>query len=354
MIPIINKLLHSNIEVILASDGKAGELLKTEFPDQPFIERPSYSIRYSRSRSQVFMMIFQIPDILAGIVKEHLWLKKIMLAHHVDVVISDNCYGLYHKKILSVFVSHQISPLLPSGLKWMEPVVYSFLGRFIRSFDRCWIPDVADPSMNLTGKLSHRYPVFRNTVFMGILSRFSEWPCTTEKKTPKIYDILVILSGPEPQRTLLEEILVQQIGGTGYKAAIICGLRQPVMQDYTQFSRSIDFYYHLPVETFRDMLLNAGVIICRSGYSTIMDLVELGRPAILISTPGQPEQEYLACHLSRKGLFHNVEQQNFNLKRALQQFQFKKFCRPDFHGTDTENYLQDLLKLYEHKNENRQ
>jgi hypothetical protein len=353
MIPLIHKLLRSNTEVILASGGKAGELLRTEFPNQSFLDIPSFPMRYSRKGSQVFIMMIQIPAIIAGILKEHRWLKKTISRHQIDIVISDNRYGLYHKKILSVFVSHQVSPLLPNGLKWMEPFVFRWLGGFIRRFDRCWIPDNEDPSENLTGRLSHRYPAFRNTVFMGILSRFNELPAAIKEGKAEIYDVLVILSGPEPQRTLLEENLVSQLGKTDYKAAIICGLQQPTPQNPDCSSSSVTFFYHLPASLFRDLLLRAGIIICRAGYSTIMDLVELGRPAILIPTPGQPEQEYLAGYLKGKGWFHTAKQNDFDLKKEMQEFQRQIFTQQDHFRTEAEKYLQDLLQLYEHKKQDR-
>jgi len=354
MIPLIYKLLRPDTEVMLASGGKAGELLRTEFPSLPFIDLPSFPIRYSRNRSQVFIMMLQLPAIIAGIIKEHRWLRKAISAHHADIVISDNRYGLYHKKILSVFVSHQLSPLLPRGLKWMEPVVFHWLGRFINRFDRCWIPDAEDPSVNLTGRLSLRFTAFPNAVFMGILSRFSELPAAPEEKEAESYDVLVILSGPEPQRTLLEEILVRQLGKTNYKAAIIGGLHQPARQNQHPPSSSVKFYYHLPATLFRAMLLKAGVVICRAGYSTIMDMMELGKPAILIPTPGQPEQEYLASYLKGKAWFHMAEQPDFNLKKEIQEFQRQPFMQQGLFRTSTEKYVQDLLFLYEHKHKNSQ
>ena len=354
MIPLICKLLRSDTEVILASGGKAGELLRTEFPSLPFIDLPSFPVRYSRNRSQVFIIMLQLPAIIAGIIKEHRWLSKVISSHHVDIVISDNRYGLYHKRILSVFVSHQLSPLLPRGLKWMEPVVFHGLGMFINCFDRCWIPDAEDPSVNLTGRLSHRFTPFPNAAFMGILSRFSELPVAPEEKEAETYDVLVILSGPEPQRTLLEEILVRQLGKTNYKAAIIGGLHQPARQNQNPSSSTVKFYYHLPATLFRAMLLKAGVVICRAGYSTIMDMMELGKPAILIPTPGQPEQEYLASYLKGKSWFHMAEQPDFNLKKEMQEFQRQPFMQRGLFLTSTEKYVQDLLFLYEHKHKNGQ
>jgi hypothetical protein len=350
MIPLIHALLRADAEVILASQGKAGELLKTEFPDLPFYDLPSVTMRYSRKRSQAFILALQIPHLLAVISREHRWLKKFMITHPLDIVISDNCYGLFNRKILSVFVSHQVSPLLPAGFKWMEPLVYAVLGLFIRSFDRCWIPDDKDPSVNLTGRLSHRYPVFRNTLFMGILSRFCEKTDSAGKENIERVDILVLLSGPEPQRTLMEEIMIRQLEETNYKASIVCGMQQPSPNKHASVSHaSIDFYYHLPAGDLRDSMRNAGIIICRSGYSTIMDLVELGLSAILVPTPGQPEQEYLAGTLSQQGFFYSMDQQNFNLQAAIAQYRSKNKRPPYSFRTNTGNYLKDLFALYEKK-----
>jgi hypothetical protein len=350
MIPLIYALLRTDAEVILASKGKAGELLKTEFPDLPFYDLPSVHVRYSRRRSQALILAFQIPLLLISICKEHRWLKKFTTTHPLDIVISDNCYGLFNSRILSVFLSHQISPLFPAGFKWMESFVHAVLGLFIRSFDRCWIPDDKDPSLNLTGRLSHRYPVFRNTVFMGILSRFCELPDLAGKENIKKVDILVILSGPEPQRTLMEEIMIRQLAGTDYKAMIVCGMQHSCrIGNEPVHPASIDCYYHLPTGALRKAMRNAGIIICRSGYSTIMDLTELGLSAILVPTPGQPEQEYLARYLSCQGFFYCVDQQNFNLQAAIEQYRSQNKKPSGIFRTDTGNYLKDLFTLYENK-----
>ena len=186
---------------------------------------------------------------------------------------------------------------------------------------------------------------------MGILSRFCTIPEETEKenKPGRKVDILVILSGPEPQRTLLEDILVRQLGETGNTAAVVCGMQQSCMKKQTDSHASVDFYYHLPMDLFREIMRNAGVIICRSGYSTIMDLAELGLSAILVPTPGQPEQEYLAGFLSQQGFFHSMDQHNFNLQSALLRFHAQQKKTPQAFSTHTENYLNDLQALYEKK-----
>ena len=354
MIPIIYQLRQAHLNVIVAADGKALELLKIEFPDLEFIHLPSFTIRYSRKQSQTLKMILQVPKIIKGTINEYRWLNNLIKANPVTIVISDNRYGLWNKKILSILISHQIPPLLPAGLKCFEPLMHYILRFFIKSFDRCWIPDIENPSMNLTGKLSHRYPLPSNTAFMGILSRFYNFSSSHGKKYPvRKYEMLVLLSGPEPQRTLLEEIMLEQLRDTEYKTAFIRGLPLSVGHHNMKPSPKIDFYYHLPPEIFGNLVINADVIICRSGYSTIMDLVELSRPAILIPTPGQTEQEYLAGYLNEQGLFHMVSQQNFNLQKALKSYKLKKYNTLSIPKTKVEKYLLDILKLYDHDKINR-
>jgi hypothetical protein len=354
MIPVIYQLQQAHLNVIIAADGNALELLKTEFPDLEFIHLPSFSIRYSRKPSQTLKMILQVPKIIIGTIKEYRWLNNLIKVYPVAIVISDNRYGLWNKKILSIFISHQISPFLPAGLKCFEPLMHNIFRFFIKMFDRCWIPDIENPSMNLTGMLSHRYPLPANSAFMGILSRFNNFSASPGKKySIRKYDILVLLSGPEPQRTLLEEIMLEQLQDTEYKSAFILGLPISASRHIKKPSPKIDLYYHLSPEIFGNLVLNAEVIICRSGYSTIMDLVEMSRPAILIPTPGQPEQEYLASYLSEQGLFHSVSQQNFNLQKALQSYKLKKFNTLSIPKTKVENYLLDILELYNHNKINR-
>jgi predicted glycosyltransferase len=352
MIPIIHSLLQSDADVIIACKDKSGELLRTEFPLLPVFDIPSVSIHYSARKSQVFPLMLRLPAFVAGFFREHRWLKKFISMHPVDVVISDNRYGLYNRNVLSVLVTHQVSPVLPSGFRWMERWVYFFLAMLIRSFDRCWIPDAEDLDDNLTGILSHRYPLPPNALFMGILSRFNR-ASVHDGGSAKTYDILVILSGPEPQRTLLEEILVKQIRETGYTAAILCGLQQSPIHPAGS-DESVDFYFHAPASDFCSWLTTSKIVICRSGYSSIMDLMESGRSAILIPTPGQTEQEYLAGYLGKKGWFYPVQQETFCLTDALREYHANHCHPPHTMYTDTDKYTKDVFSLYEQKQISRQ
>lgn len=76
-------------------------------------------------------------------------------------------------------------------------------------------------------------------------------------------------------------------------------------------------------------------IISRSGYTTIMDLVKLGHPALLIPTPGQTEQEYLAKHLLEKKFFNCLLQKDISLPVLLKGFADQSFASPSL---DQEGY----------------
>ena len=68
-----------------------------------------------------------------------------------------------------------------------------------------------------------------------------------------------------------------------------------------------------------DLIKRSKVVIARSGYSTIMDLYALEKPAILIPTPGQSEQLYLSKHLRHKKQFIFQSQQKLNIPLALEE-----------------------------------
>ncbi len=339
MVPLIQALVNLNYRVLIAASGKSHELLRLTFPELQFINAPHLSVTYSERWPMAVNMTCQLPKILFGIVKDYIWLKKLIPVYNIDLVISDNRYGLFNRKIISILVTHQIYPLMPNGLKWAEPFVKIVISKFIKAFDRCWVPDYEDPVISLTGRLSHRNNILRNISFMGILSRFCMYR-ESKKNTSDTYDIVVILSGPEPQRSILEKIAITQLSNTNYKSAVICGINKSPY-DYECF-KNINFFDHLDIFRFRQVLINAGIIICRAGYSAIMDLAELRLNAILIPTPGQPEQEYLASYLEEKGLFYQMKQHDFNIEKAIQIYRSDAKKIKLLPETDIKVYLSDM------------
>jgi len=288
-VPLIRKYHNEGNEVVIVADGFPLEFLKQEFPSLRFIEFPSYSVYYSAGKSQVGAMIFNFPNIILGIIREHFWLKDLLKSEHFDMIISDNRFGLWNKRVRSVYITHQLMVKMPVNLKFLEPMVHRMHKAFITRYNECWIPDCAENG-GLSCDLAHQYPLPRNARFIGTLSRFDG----LETIEPNIeYNVVAVISGVEPQRTISEDSLIQKYKNHSEKVLIVRGLPGEVAGEKTV--GSITLTSHLSDSELAAVLLGATKIICRSGYSSIMDLDALNclDKAELIPTPGQTEQEYL-------------------------------------------------------------
>ena len=311
-IPLIHALQgYDDCEIILGVSGKSGELLKSEFPQLQALPFPSPHIRYSKSRNQVFRLMVQLPRFLAVIWKEHRLLKKMVERHDLSAVISDNRYGLYHRSIPSVLLIHQVNLIMPRGMKLLERMANYWQHRWFRKFDQVWIPDLPG-FKNVAGRLSH-IPFKLNHLYpLGILSRFFYGqPAATQQEG--LWDMVVVMSGPEPQKSMLTEMITRQLKKLGSRALLVKG--EPGSRHYYE-DGGITVVSHMPGDELHQQMKAAHLVVCRSGYSSVMDLLALGKQAILIPTPGQPEQEYLARHLFDMGWFYFEKQQTLNLSRA--------------------------------------
>ena len=308
-IPIINYLLEQRVEVLLAASGDSYILLKKEFPEVPIFLMKGIEIRYARHKKNLpFKLLLQLPGLLRAVHRERLFLKKMVHAHHIDAVISDNRAGMHYKKIPCVYITHQLS--IKTANRFTETILRQVHNYYIKKFNACWVPD--DESPGLAGALSHPAKLLPHAKYMGPLSRFrrtGDVSVTT--------GILVILSGPEPQRTLLEQIILAQLKNTAGTALVVRGLPGDAILPIAD-RPGITIRNYLDTGELQEAILGAGVIICRSGYSSIMDLVTLGRSAILVPTPGQTEQEYLGHSLMQRQYFYCMPQDEFDLERALE------------------------------------
>jgi len=302
-------------QVLIAADGRPYDFLNEIFPDFKFIRLPGTRIRYPSGKWMALKMLVQSPSIIFNIYKENQRLKKIIKMTGADVVISDNRFGLWSKKTYSIYMTHQVMIKAPQSMKWAEPWLYRLHRWFIGHYDECWIPDLPGEP-NLSGDLSHKYPLPINAKFIGILSRFENnpRPPTADRRPPP--DLLILLSGPEPQRSIFEEIIFRELDlHRGLHVVILQGLPGERNESYP--IPGVAVFNHLPDKEIAGLIAGAGLIICRPGYSTLMDLVTLGRSAVLVPTPGQTEQEYLAETATKRGSFFSVVQDRFNLDLAL-------------------------------------
>lgn len=308
-IPVIRELLRQGCDVLLAGEGKQKILLQQEFPALRFLHLPGYRIQYASSAwGLATKIVAQIPNLLSAINTEQAWLKKVVKDERIDAVISDNRYGLHHPKIRCVFVTHQLRIQAPLHL--FEEGLQRLNYRYINRFDECWVPDAGEED-NLAGALAHpfRFPSVP-VHYTGPLSRFSE-----EKSGVEAKHLLLLLSGPEPQRTLLETIFLEALKDYRQPAVLVRGL--PGKSNELCLPSNVSVYNHLPAAELERRIRQAPFVISRCGYSTAMDLAALKRRSILIPTPGQTEQEYLASHLMQKNFALCIAQKKFRLKQAL-------------------------------------
>lgn len=318
-IPVIQSLISHGIKIYIAAEGRIKNLLKNEFPNAVFLPLPEYKIRYAKSaRVLPFIIGIQLPKILKRIRQEHIWLQKIIETHRLDAIISDNRFGLFSKKIPCIYITHQLSVFTGNFLA--DRIATQLHQSIMGKYDQCWIPDAA--SNGLAGKLSHPKKIPANARYIGPLSRLE--PLVLEKK----YEWLISLSGPEPQRTILEKKIFSQLPFLEGNILIIRGL--PGENTVMEVPSNVTIHNHLSASQFNRAVALSDKIICRSGYTSIMDLVKMKKKALLIPTPGQAEQEYLGEYLSEQKYFPCVMQKDFSLKDAKQILDGFNFRQPDF------------------------
>jgi uncharacterized protein (TIGR00661 family) len=311
-IPVIRRLKAEGFEVIVAAEGRALALLQEECGKIIIIRFPGFSPRFSSGRN----LLLKIPGLLLSLawhtLREHQKISRLVAENRIDVVISDNRFGLFTTKAKCVFITHQVMLKTPLYLKFTEPILYRINRYFIHKFDACWIPDLPGTD-NLSGDLSHKYPLPNNASFIGLVSRFGR-----NKTTEYVTDgnLLALLSGPEPQRTTFERLINDQFEKENRKATIIRGTPSEKVEKES-FNKILRIN-HLNTDRLAHLITYSDYVVCRSGYSTLMDLAVLGKKqVILVPTPGQTEQEYLAERLQEIGWMDFQPQNKFNLEKKI-------------------------------------
>jgi uncharacterized protein (TIGR00661 family) len=306
-IPLIKAFQQQGCEVVLAADGAVATLLSVEFPAIRIVPLQGYGIRYSGGSSLFGSMLRQLPGILRSINYEHQWLNSLLQQEQFDLIISDNRPGFWNKQVPCIYITHQL--LIHSGKgKWLNRLLQQQHSRYMKHFTDVWVPDVA-ANQNLAGELSHPSKPIIAATYVGLLSRLE--PTTVASK----YELMVLLSGPEPQRSILETKLLDQL--QSFKGTVLFVRGLPNHTTTLNTNANITAYNHLPANQLQEAIASAKLIICRSGYTTLMDLTRLQKKAILIPTPGQPEQEYLAAYMQQQSIFPFFSQQEFELANAV-------------------------------------
>ncbi len=303
-IPIINALISNNYEVIIAADGRPLHLLSTEFPNLEMVRFAGYNIKYPTYLPMSVSMLLQTSKLLWSIKKENTALAEIINDYNIDGVISDNRFGLYSKQVPCVFITHQLQIQSP----YLKGTIQDFNYKYINKYSACWVMD--DEEINLAGELSKPNSLPNNTTYIGVQSRFEK------KEIEKKYDFLAIVSGPEPQRTILEKGLINALKNREEKSLIVLG--KPELNT-SETDGNLTIKSHLNAKELNIAIAQSELIICRPGYSTVMDLAKLEKKAIFIPTPGQTEQEYLGNNFKNSGVCFAQYQNDFDFELALKE-----------------------------------
>lgn len=434
-IPIIRELINHNANIMIAADGSSSELLQKEFPGLKHLYLHGYRIKFSKYLPVGVRLAIDVPRILLRIIKEHIRLAQLIKDHDIDMVISDNRYGLWSKKAYSIFITHQPNIIPPSPLEFSTPLLRQVTRFFISKYNECWIPDLESVD-NLSGKLSHGYLLPSNVRFIGLLSRFDKEADAVLKRTvmdsapqedrtdktsalqeegtgnifdelteetvtnsasqaykveststpqeektgkafdplsdetitesdtkiirtsttsapmkeekakesafltnesvtasdtktdetkrtqaaiavgpTKRYDIVAIISGPEPHRSIFENKLIHELQEYPVKSLLLRGITGIGQNKRT--IKHLTIVDHLTADELGAVLMTGPVVICRAGYSTLMDLAFTGNRLICIPTPGQTEQEYLALCGAEKNRLVYAKQKDFSINQCM-------------------------------------
>ena len=307
--PIIHDAIEKGHAVTIAASGPQKKLLQYYFPACNYVFIPGYHIKYSKKAWWLpVALFFQLPKIALAIYREHKWLQE--HAHAFDLVISDNRYGLFNSQLTTTFISHQL--LVKAPYKWAENLIQKIQYYFINKFSACWVPDMpAYPGY--AADLSHpiNMPAIPVT-YIGPLSQFSALNSASNNALPIKYKYCFLLSGPEPQRSILQHLIESDASKLKDQVILIEG-RPSDLPNHYKVQGSLTKLRYASGQDLLDIIMQSEFVVCRSGYSTLMELLPIHKKMILIPTPGQTEQTYLATSLADRQMAIMMEQSSFDL-----------------------------------------
>jgi UDP:flavonoid glycosyltransferase YjiC (YdhE family) len=312
-LPIIRRFLADGHRVTILTSGRSEALLRREVPQCDFLTLADYPTPYTKTRLFIFKFAAFIPHMLSAIHRERLAARKIIEEGKFDLVLSDNRFGVRHPRVPSFFISHQLRFAAPRVL-WPFQCIGEFFNRVHhRHFLRVIVPDVADERNNLSGTLAHElyWPKRERYYYAGVLSS------TQKRDVPEDVDLLISISGPEPQRTELERIVLSQLDKLADLKRVVIALGKPEVTEVSHPAANVEVHGFLDRVQQQEMMNRARMIVSRSGYTTVMEIAELGKKALFTPTPGQTEQVYLSDFYEKCGQFHSVSQYRLDLARDV-------------------------------------
>ncbi|MCB0768830.1 MAG: glycosyltransferase [Flavobacteriales bacterium] len=308
-IPVIERLMALGAVPVIGADNGPLKLLIREFPDLEHVRIPGAEVRYAAGTDQRWAMLRQFPRMVDSVRKERALLERIRPGLKLDAVISDQRFGIRSPDLPSILITHQVFPFSPLAQGLLRKVGRHLIARF----DRCWVMDLPE-APGLAGELSHGASMPSNCTYVGTQSRMSSKDPDVLTGTDKNYRVVVVISGPEPQRTLFEARVTAQLGNLSGRHLVVRGVPG---EHSSERSGNIDLVPHLCSGELALHMTAAELIVSRSGYTTLMDLNALERSALVVPTPGQAEQEYLGRLHALTGRFLVQTQEELDISRAL-------------------------------------
>ncbi len=312
LIPLIRVLgERCQARITVAANGAQRALIAGSFPHLDYLSPPDYNIRYHKNRAATIAgLAFSLPHLRKAMRAEADWVNGVLLQHDFDCIISDNRYGFRHPSLPSFFITHQLAPRSPFG-PLADRALQEYLYGKIGHFQEVWVPDL-ESAPGLAGALSHPRRLPRVPLrYIGPLSRLQAVPANGKTR------LLVILSGPEPQRSILEKRVLQQWPGPAAGTLVLVRGLPEENAPFLTAGEDVRIHAHLGPEALSQEIANAQTVLCRSGYSSIMDLLPLHRDIVMVPTPGQTEQEYLARLHAAAGNIRRVVQGQLRLSELL-------------------------------------
>lgn len=335
-IALIKQFELLGCKVIVAAEGSSAYLLSKEFPKVTILPLPGYRITYTKhKRFFAVKILLQVPRIIKAIRRENAWLQKAVEEHQVDLVISDNRFGFWSRKVPSIFITHQLS--IDAPFKWLKKWIRRINYNYINHFTCCWVPDF-EGALNIAGELSHTVSMPAIPVkYIGPLSRMSK-----KEVNGFSYKWLFVLSGPEPQRTVLEEKILASL--PDLPGNILMVRAKPGSEEVLAAPANCTIKNHLSNTEMEDAFATSEYVVSRAGYTTVMELLTMGKKAVLIPTPGQTEQEYLAKRLQAQNWCYTCDQED-NIAAALNQATAFEYKLPVIPPSNIATAAKQALKL---------
>jgi len=313
-LPLIKRMIQEGHKVSIVGTGRSLEFLRKELSKSClFYDVPDYSPVYSEKAFSVAKFVGKLPIYLKEVAREHKKVKQLVDQTGFERIISDSRFGMYHPDVPSFLIFHQLRFIAPGRIRIFEKATEGFNYLSTDDFEKILVPDLEEESVSLSGDLSHNLHYFNNKKrnkieYLGILCDFKK------RNLPQDIDYFVSISGPEPQRTILEKKILPQL--SSLKGKVVVALGKPEENKDISY-QNVRLFSYLDRKKQEEMMNRSRLVITRSGYTTLMELATLGKKALLIPTSGQTEQIYLAEYHFKKGNFYMVPQEKINLVKDV-------------------------------------